>query len=410
MASLIQDKNQNYSIKFRFGRRPDGSQGEYTKSAGTKDLKQAEWVKFQVEDTLWRLDKGLLDLPADADAGEFIISGGKRSGRPVVRQAAPEPQVTVSRLFDLYEEHFPKGAKAETTVRTEAVHRKHLERQLGPTTSLRGLALADIQKYAMARSKLVRRETILKELGTLRAIWNLLHAHKHVAIPVCFRVADLRFERTGDKERFRTYEAISRSLKNLSEAEIKAKWECLFLTLEEVYEVLDVVRSRQAHDFICPMIAAAAFTGARRSELCRSRIEDWDMESNLVSWRENKRKHGRSSFREVTIFGFLSDIITEWFKIHPGGQFAFTKDGGGLTPKMATSHLRQTLRGTKWDVIAGFHTFRHSFASILACKGVNPAVIDSWMGHQTKEQRERYRHLFQSIQVLSIDVLSLPSA
>jgi integrase len=42
----------------------------------------------------------------------------------------------------------------------------------------------------------------------------------------------------------------------------------------------------------------------------------------------------------------------------------------------------------------GFHTLRHSFASNLAARGVDQRIVDHFMGHQTKEMRMRYQHLF----------------
>ena len=59
-----------------------------------------------------------------------------------------------------------------------------------------------------------------------------------------------------------------------------------------------------------------------------------------------------------------------------------------------------TVNGTE---IRGFHTFRHSFASNLAAKGIDQRVIDEWMGHQTEEMRKRYRHLFPDQQRKAID-------
>ncbi|GAG00848.1 unnamed protein product, partial [marine sediment metagenome] len=65
-----------------------------------------------------------------------------------------------------------------------------------------------------------------------------------------------------------------------------------------------------------------------------------------------------------------------------------------LTKDQATDFFKRTLRGSKWEVVKGFHTLRHSFASICAMKGTAQEIIDTWMGHQTQEMRERYRHLF----------------
>jgi integrase len=49
-------------------------------------------------------------------------------------------------------------------------------------------------------------------------------------------------------------------------------------------------------------------------------------------------------------------------------------------------------------VVRGWHDFRHSFASNLAAKGIDQRMIDEFMGHQTEEQRKRYRHLFPNQQ------------
>jgi integrase len=95
-----------------------------------------------------------------------------------------------------------------------------------------------------------------------------------------------------------------------------------------------------------------------------------------------------------------------WMISHPGGLFMIAKDGEPLTVKVATDHFKRVLLRTKWAVIPGFHTLRHSFASILASRGVDEPTIDKWMGHQTAQQRERYRHLFPIGLNRSIELLA----
>jgi integrase len=60
----------------------------------------------------------------------------------------------------------------------------------------------------------------------------------------------------------------------------------------------------------------------------------------------------------------------------------------------AAKRAEVELRGTRWEVIRGWHVFRHSYASINACRGVDQRVIDADLGHQTEEMRKRYQHLF----------------
>jgi integrase len=70
-----------------------------------------------------------------------------------------------------------------------------------------------------------------------------------------------------------------------------------------------------------------------------------------------------------------------------------------MTVDQATDHFNRTLRGgepphEKWSKVRGFHTLRHSVASILASKGVDQRYIDRILGHQTEAMRKRYQHLF----------------
>ena len=47
--------------------------------------------------------------------------------------------------------------------------------------------------------------------------------------------------------------------------------------------------------------------------------------------------------------------------------------------------------------LKGWHVFRHSFISALASKGVDQRIIDDIVGHQTEQQRRRYRHLYPDV-------------
>ena len=77
---------------------------------------------------------------------------------------------------------------------------------------------------------------------------------------------------------------------------------------------------------------------------------------------------------------------------------------GPLTKDEANHHFHKALAGTKWAVIRGFHTFRHSFASNLARAGMDQRYIDAWMGHHT-EIRLRYQHLFPEQRRRAIEAL-----
>jgi integrase len=81
-----------------------------------------------------------------------------------------------------------------------------------------------------------------------------------------------------------------------------------------------------------------------------------------------------------------------------GGGTLFCKGGGkAIMPREAHNYFQRALRVSKWRVLKGWHVFRHSFISALASKGVDQRLIDDMVGHQTEEQRRRYRHLYPDV-------------
>ena len=150
------------------------------------------------------------------------------------------------------------------------------------------------------------------------------------------------------------------------------------------------------------MFVFVAYTGARRSEMMRATIDDFDLKNGTVLIRERKRSRSRSTtYRRVELPSRCISVMKDWFADHPGGQYAFCQNFGDyegapekpLTADQARIQFRKTLRNTKWSVIRGFHVFRHSYASNLATKQVDQRIIDKHMGHQTEEMRQRYQHL-----------------
>jgi integrase len=66
---------------------------------------------------------------------------------------------------------------------------------------------------------------------------------------------------------------------------------------------------------------------------------------------------------------------------------------GPLTVGEIHDHFKRTLAGSRWAVVRGLHTLRHSVASCLAAAGVDQRIIDDMLGHVSEEMRRRYRHL-----------------
>jgi hypothetical protein len=76
MASAIRDRSDNYLVKFCWGK------WEFTKSLHTKEETVADLGVARVNDVLMRLKRRLLEMPPEAEPGEFIVSGGTLTAKP----------------------------------------------------------------------------------------------------------------------------------------------------------------------------------------------------------------------------------------------------------------------------------------------------------------------------------------
>ena len=68
----------------------------------------------------------------------------------------------------------------------------------------------------------------------------------------------------------------------------------LYLQVDEIGQLLAVVKERAAYPWIYPLACMAAHTGARRSELARMQITDVDFGGGTVTIREKKRVKGNA--------------------------------------------------------------------------------------------------------------------
>jgi integrase len=367
----------------------------YTHSLRTKDEGEAEVRLGPIRDTLYRLGTGTLSMPAECDPKAFIVSGGLAPEKP-----RPTPRVTVGDIVGMFLES--RQGIEENTRATVATHLGHFSRILKADTPLGSISLPEIDAYAAARlkekrhGKPTRPRTIQAELRTVKQAMKWAADRGHIKTSPTWTLKSVSLPKDSGRERFRTYAEIELILRR-GKAKAPARlWETLYLTGAEVEEVLDYVQEKATVPWIYPMVAFVALTGCRRSEMLRSLVEDWDLEAGHVSIREKKRDTSKEfTMREVDIHPRLREVMAGWLKSHPGGQHVITWNGKPSTRNGVTKALRRTLAGhSKWSKVRGFHTFRHSVASILASKGVDQRYIDKIIGHQTEAMRKRYQYLF----------------
>ena len=399
MAWLQNDPSGNFHISFRFAGR------KFKRSLKTKNETEAQTRLHRLEENIRLVESGRLELPDAADAPIFLLSDGKLESK----RSATE-RVQLSGLFQRYFDGIPDDALEDSTVEGMKTHQTHLERHIGTRFPIDSLTRETLQSYVQKRAKApgirgrkLSPATIKKELVTLRSVWNWALAESIVSTP--YPLKGVRFPKTDEKPHFQTMEEIAEQIErgSLDEAAALDLWDCLFLTREEIEELLDYVEQTASHPFIYPMFVAAAHTGARRSELMRSQLSDFNATHMIV--REKKRVRGQRSTRRVPMSDRLTKAIEKWRTVHPGGPNTFCipdiarskKSRESLLPvtrNEANDHFQRTLAGSKWEVIHGWHCLRHSFCSNCAAQGVDQRVIDAWVGHTTEAMRKRYRHLF----------------
>src|SRR5712691_2905020 len=252
--------------------------------------------------------------------------------------------------------------------------------------------------------------TIRKTIATLRAVWNW--AAKSGLLSGSFPNSGVRYPKGTEKPHFQTWKEIEMQIARggLSDAEQADLWDCLFLTVSEVAELLEYVKKHARHPFIYPLFVFAAHTGARRSEIVRSRLSDIDLPAGVITIHERKRNQAMRTTRRVPISPLLSSVLRTWIAEHPGGQSTFCVPSEisrsrtereapmQLTRNEAHDHFKRTLSGSKWTKLRGWHVFRHSFCSNSAATGIDQRIINTWVGHQTEDMVRRYRHLIPNQQ------------
>ena len=105
----------------------------------------------------------------------------------------------------------------------------------------------------------------------------------------------IQFEKKNARDKFKMWDQIERQINRggLTEGQMQELWEGLYLDQSQVCELISHVETQAAHSFIHPMFVFAAYTGARRSEILRSEIEDFDFEAKQITLRERKRRKDR---------------------------------------------------------------------------------------------------------------------
>ena len=398
MAWLEREPSGQFHVRFRIGSR------KFKRSLKTKSESEAETRRVRLEETIQLVESGRLTVPAHVDLPTYLLSDGRLEQPLAVPNTA-----TLGRLFDEYIESLPEGSMETNSLYTAKIHMNHLRRILRAGFVVNDLSLQHLQEYVRKRStekgirgRQVSPTTIKKELTTFSSVWSWSRLRNYVDSP--FPNKGLRYPKTTEKPPFQTWKTIEHQIARggLSDEEQRDLWDCLFLSVGEITDLLAHVAASNQLPSLHPMCCMAAFTGARRSEILRSQISDFDFTSGTVAIREKKRSRSKRTTRVLPLAPNLREVMTRWLDTRSTTKFTFFNKSDNqedqVTIGESNHHLRQSLSGSRWEKIRGWHLFRHSFISNCAARGIDQRIIDAWSGHQTDEMRKRYTHLFPDIQ------------
>jgi integrase len=401
----LETKGEVFRIRFRFGG------AKHLLPLHSSDKREADEALARFKGNLRLIERGIIDTPPiDADIGVYIVSGGTLKGRP--SQSSVVERITLAKLFDSYLASFPRGAKEARTWSTETTHISHLRRLLDTNLLLSEVSSKTLQAYIDARTlekgkakKTIRPETVHNEIGTFSSIWNKWGMQQCMTDRPA-PVKNLIYPKATTKPPFQIREQIERQivLGKLSKEAIAELWRSLFLTIPEVEAFLDYIRDLRGQPYVYPMIAFAAHTGARRSEIRRSLVTDFDFTARTVTIREKKKDSAKvETYRTVPLTPRLELVMRDWFAKHPGSPHTICMPcGRPMCDSNTTKLFRLATEGSKWSVIPGWHCLRHSFISNCAARGIDQRMIDHWVGHSTEAMRQRYRHLLPAVSQAAI--------
>ena len=142
------------------------------------------------------------------------------------------------------------------------------------------------------------------------------------------------------------------------------------------------------------LVRGALVTGCRYAELTKMRVADFNADVGTITVRQSKAgkpRHvvltdeGQALFRSLAVGRAPTELL---FK---------RSDGEAWGASHQQRPLEEASNAAKLDPASTFHILRHTYASLLAMKGVPMGVIAAQLGHSdTRMTEKHYAHLAPS--------------
>jgi integrase len=177
--------------------------------------------------------------------------------------------------------------------------------------------------------------------------------------------------------------------------------EVRFLTLDEVYALVDAARPGEYEALDRALYLTAAMTGLRQGEAVALRWRNIDFPAFRVRVRENfvlgevGTPKSKRSTRSVPMADEVAGELERYFKAcgEPADDalvFADPLTGEHLDKAAILRRYKRALKAAKLDESRRFHDLRHTFGTQMAAAGVPMRTLQEFMGHRDIETTQRY--------------------
>ena len=285
-------------------------------------------------------------------------------------------------LFADYMEHWLKIIKGSVEVTTYSSYCYNVNKKIVPYFRKKGITLEGLQAKHLQAFYLHELEHIS---GTSL---QREHANIHKALKYAVQL-DLIPSNPADR--------VERPKKTTGVSQ--------YYSAEEMEQFLELTKDHK----LALLFQLTAFYGLRRSEVVGLKWDNIDFESNIITIRhvvtqvpvdgkvtlvEADRAKNRSSVRSLPLVGNIRERLLQLKRQQEENRkicgnsynqdflgYVFVDEMGNLyKPNTVSESFRRELRKHSLRKIK-FHDIRHSCASLLLKNGVNPKLIQEWLGH-----------------------------
>lgn len=267
-----------------------------------------------------------------------------------------------------------------------------------------------LEPWRAKRRREVQAETVLKDIGSLRAALSRAVRWKIIPQNPLLGVETPEIDR---------HKRVVRALTAAEKAALLQALEARDETKRQKRASANRWRKERGRDplppigrfadVLTPAVIVSLETGLRRGELLALEWPAVDLDERIV------RVHGPTSktyeTRDIPLNGLAYTTLRDWWLQcgQPRDGLVFTLDGGRIGSLKRSYHAvlaaagieRVNRRGER----VNWHSLRHTFGTLLGAAGCDPVTLQRLMGHADLATTQRYLHTDEERKRAAVELL-----